>query len=112
VPEDLPQTVALCLFRVLQEGLINAVKHSGERQFVARLQRVSDELHLTVQDFGVGFDPGVAMFHEGIGLISMRERVNLVKGTLSILSRPQRGTEITVRVPIPAAKSQADAQVI
>jgi PAS domain S-box-containing protein len=110
VPENLPETISLCLFRVLQESLTNAVKHSGERQFVARLERVSDELHLTVQDFGVGFEPGVAMYNDGIGLISMRERVNLVKGTLSILSRPQRGTEIRVRVPIPAAKSMADVQ--
>jgi len=100
VPGALPQAVSLCLFRVLQEGLANAVKHSGARQFEARLERVFDELQLTIRDSGVGFDPGIAMYNEGIGLISMRERLSWVKGTMSITSKPQNGTEITVRVPV------------
>jgi PAS domain S-box-containing protein len=105
IPDALPQAVSLCLFRVLQEGLSNAVKHSGARQFEARLQRVSDELRLTIRDPGVGFDPGMAMYNEGIGLISMRERVNLVKGTMSLISKPQGGTEITVCVPVSVEQS-------
>ena len=105
VPDTLPQAVSLCLFRVLQEGLNNAVKHSGARQFEARLERVSDELHLTIRDRGVGFDPGIAMYNEGIGLISMRERVNLVKGTMSLTSKPQGGTEITGCVPVSVEQS-------
>jgi len=104
VPDALPQPVSLCLFRVLQEALTNAVKHSGVRQFEARLVRVSDELQLTVRDSGVGFDPA-AMYNEGIGLISMRERVSLAKGTMSLTSKPQNGTEITVRVPVSVEQS-------
>jgi PAS domain S-box-containing protein len=111
VPDTLPEPISLCLFRVLQEALNNAVKHSGVRQFETRLERVADELHLTVRDRGVGFDPTTAMYTEGIGLMSMRERVSLVKGTMSIVSKPQGGTEITCRVPIkPSARAAAPSQ--
>ena len=103
VPTELPEVVSLCLFRVLQESLNNAVKYSGVRHFQAHLERIEDELRLTVLDKGVGFDPDVAMFAEGIGLMSMRERLSLVKGTMTIVSQPQHGTEITFRVPLSAA---------
>jgi signal transduction histidine kinase len=102
VPYSLPSQVSLCLYRILQEGLGNAVKHSGVRHFEARLERVADALQLTIRDPGVGFDPSIAMDYQGLGLISMRERVNLVKGTLSIESKPGGGTQIQVRVPIAA----------
>jgi PAS domain S-box-containing protein len=103
IPKVLPPQVSLCLFRILQEGLSNALKHSGVRQFEVRLERVSDQVELTIRDPGVGFDPGMAMYSEGLGLISMRERINNVKGTISIVSKPQGGTEIKVRVPIAAS---------
>lgn len=105
VPEALPQAVSICLFRVLQEGLNNAVKHSGARLFEARLERVLDELQLTIRDSGVGFYPSMAVYNKGIGLISMRERVGLVNGTMSLTSEPQNGTEIMVRVPISVEQS-------
>jgi PAS domain S-box-containing protein len=101
MPDELPDHVSLCLFRVLQEGLTNAVKYSGVDLFEARVEQVADELHLTIRDEGTGFDPGMAMFTTGIGLISMRERVKLVHGTMSIKSGPKSGTEIQVRVPVP-----------
>jgi PAS domain S-box-containing protein len=100
VPNVVSPPVSLCLFRVLQEALHNALKHSGARHFEARLERVADELQLTVRDQGVGFDPDVAMYNEGIGLMSMKERVSLVKGTVSIISKPQDGTLITARCPL------------
>jgi PAS domain S-box-containing protein len=106
VPSDLPHQVSLCLFRVLQESLSNAIKHSGTTRFEARLERVSGELQLTVRDTGVGFDPAIAMYNEGIGLMSMRERVTLVRGYMSIRSKLNRGTEIIVRVPLPAEESR------
>lgn len=102
LPDDPSQQVSLCLFRILQEGLNNAVKHSGVRHFEVELEKVADYLQLTIRDQGVGFDPGKAMHTGGIGLISMRERVHLLKGTLSIVSSPQAGTEIKARVPITA----------
>jgi signal transduction histidine kinase len=100
VPDKVSFPLSVCLFRVLQEGLNNAVKHSGVRRFEARLERVGDELQLTIRDEGIGFDAGREMYGEGIGLISMNERLSLVKGTLSITSRPQHGTLITARCPL------------
>ena len=105
VPEALPHPISLCLFRVLQEGLGNAIKYSRASRVEARLERISDELHLTIRDDGVGFDPAIAPYNEGIGLMSMRERVGLVKGSMWIASKPQVGTEIKVRVPIAIEQS-------
>lgn len=101
IPHTVCPEVSLCLFRVLQESLHNALKHSGVRRFEVRLHRIQREIHFAVRDFGVGFDPELTRSAKGLGLISMRERVNLVNGTFSITSMPQSGTEINVRVPFP-----------
>jgi signal transduction histidine kinase len=95
-----PNDVSLCLFRVLQEALHNAVKYSGVERFAVQLNGTSDEIHLTVLDSGTGFDPEAAINGRGLGLISMQERVSLVKGTISIASKLMCGTEISVRVPV------------
>ncbi len=100
LPCAVPPETTLCLFRVLQEALHNAVKHSGVRQFDGRLWGTSDEIHLTISDFGVGFDLETARKAEGLGLNRMQERLKLVKGKLSIESQPQRGTTIYARVPL------------
>ena len=101
VPSSLPKDISLCLFRVLQEALRNGVKHSGVRQFHVELRGVMDAIVLTVRDSGVGFDVDEVMNGSGLGLISMRERVHLVKGAISISSKPNTGTEISVRAPLP-----------
>ncbi len=100
VPPALPQEVSLCLFRVLQQALQNGVKHSGARSFKVDLRGVSDEIQLTVSDAGVGFESKLAMNGEGLGLVSMRERLHLVKGEISIESQPNRGTTVVARVPL------------
>ena len=100
VPHPVPQDVSLCVFRILQESLNNAIKHSGAQHFEVRLRAVSDEIQLTVHDCGVGFDAPAALSGQGLGLISMRERASLAKGTISITSKPMAGTEITLRAPI------------
>jgi PAS domain S-box-containing protein len=99
VPPDVPAETALCLFRVLQEALHNAVRHSGVRQFEAQLRGTPDVLQLTVNDKGFGFDPETASDGRGLGLTSMKERLKLVGGELLIESRPRRGTTIVARVP-------------
>jgi signal transduction histidine kinase len=101
VPTDLPKTISLSFFRVLQEGLRNAAKHSGVRHFEVRLWGTSHEMHLTLTDFGVGFDREAAIKSGGLGLISMEERLKLVNGTFSIRSQPKRGTVIEACVPVP-----------
>ena len=87
IPKNLPPEISLCLFRVLQEAVQNALKYSGTKQFEARLEGTSSEIHLRVQDSGIGFDPESAMHRHGLGLISMRERLKLVDGQLSIHSK-------------------------
>ena len=101
VPRNLPEDVALCLFRILQEALQNAVKYSGTDHFEVHLCGTSADIQLRVLDFGRGFDLDDAMRSKGLGLVSMRERVNLVKGEILIKSNPMAGTEITVHVPAP-----------
>jgi signal transduction histidine kinase len=99
-PRLLPPDVSICLFRILQEALYNGVKHSGSQRFEVRLWEMSDDLHLTIKDSGEGFDPEAASKGKGLGLISMEQRLKLVKGTFSIESRPQSGTTIHARVPL------------
>lgn len=100
LPKNLPQQIALCLFRVLQEALHNAIKHSGARRFDVSLNGTPSEILLAVRDSGVGFDPEKAISGHGLGLISMKERLKLVDGQLSINSKPQVGTTIHARVPL------------
>ena len=100
IPDTVPAEISLCLFRVTQEALQNAVKHSGSRHFSVELRSTGEEIHLTVSDLGAGFEPQEAMNRRGLGLISMRERLRLVGGELSITSQPKRGTTIHARVPI------------
>jgi PAS domain S-box-containing protein len=99
LPVSLSPDISLCLFRVLQEALHNSVKHSGVRHFEVRLWGASTEAHLTISDSGAGFDREAAKASRGLGLISMEERLKLVKGTLSIESQPKRGTTIHARIP-------------
>jgi signal transduction histidine kinase len=90
IPRNLPPEISLCLFRVLQEALQNALKYSGTRRYEASLECTpNDEIHLGVHDSGVGFDPESAINRHGLGLISMTERLKLVDGQLSIESKPQ-----------------------
>jgi PAS domain S-box-containing protein len=98
VPRELPNEVSLSLFRVLQEALQNAIKYSGSRHFRVSLNGAAKKLELTVQDSGIGFEPEVAIKGHGLGLTSMRERLRLVDGELSIDSKPQQGTTVRARV--------------
>ena len=99
LPSPLLPDISLCFFRVLQESLHNSAKHSGVRHFEVRLWGTADEIHLTVSDSGVGFELAGAKESRGLGLISMEERLKLLKGTLLIESQPKHGTTIHARVP-------------
>jgi PAS domain S-box-containing protein len=100
IPRELSKEISLCLFRVLQEALQNAVKYSGVRNFQVVLKCASGEVELSVSDSGSGFDLDEAMSGEGLGLTSMKERLKLVDGQLSIESKPGMGTTIYARVPL------------
>ena len=109
IPEELPSEVSLCLFRVLQEALHNAVKYSGAGVFEVSMTGSPQQIELKVHDSGVGFDLKVASNGHGLGLTSMRERLRLVGGQLSIDSKPNQGTTVTARVPLSAETATASA---
>jgi signal transduction histidine kinase len=99
VSSVVPLGIGISLFRVLQEALHNALKHSGVRHTEVQLHEESGEIHLTIRDLGKGFDIEAASQERGLGLTSMQERVKLVNGTITIESKPMGGTTILVRVP-------------
>ncbi len=98
--EKLDGMIALAFLRVLQEGLHNIVKHSGAKSVTVRLTCSDEDLGLEISDDGVGFDVEAARLAAGLGLISMRERINLISGEFKILSSPGQGTTILARAPI------------
>jgi PAS domain S-box-containing protein len=100
VPGGVPPDVSLCLFRVLQEALHNAVRHSRVRHFDVHLRGTGNTVDLTVRDEGVGFDVDAANRGSGLGLTSMRERLKLVGGELFIESHLTRGTTVVARTPV------------
>ena len=106
VPLNLPPDVSLCLFRIMQEGLHNAIKHSGVRRFEVEVYGTADALELTLHDDGVGFDPEAVASGAGLGLTSMRERLKLVDGELSICSKPKQGTTLHARAPLQGMSDQ------
>jgi signal transduction histidine kinase len=104
VPPMLPHDLTLPLFRVVQEAVQNALEHSHARAVSVHLHGESDAvLALTIADDGVGFDLAAAR-RNGLGLLSMSERVEAMGGNLYIVSRPGGGTRLEIRVPVPIAK--------
>jgi signal transduction histidine kinase len=99
VPAQLPDGVAISLFRVLQEALSNAIKHSGASRYRVSLEGTSDGLQLEVVDNGSGFDVATAMATSGLGLMSMQERLRLVDGDVSLETAPGAGTKVRAWVP-------------
>jgi PAS domain S-box-containing protein len=100
--KSLAPEISLCLFRVLQEALHNAAKHSGVTRVDVQLWEESGEIQLIVSDSGIGFDVAATMQDRGLGVTSMQERVRLVGGTIAIDSKPLGGTTVHVRVPFAA----------
>jgi PAS domain S-box-containing protein len=98
--DGIPPAVSLCLYRVAQEALQNVARHADARRARVVLARAADGLELSVSDDGCGFDLAEARRAGGLGLISLDERVRLVRGNVRIDTRPQRGTELRVRVPL------------
>jgi two-component system sensor histidine kinase UhpB len=98
----LPPQLELVLYRVVQEALTNAAKHSGAQHVRVELRRARDELIARVTDDGQGFDVDDVMRsrERGLGLFGMQERLALVRGTLIIDSSPGEGTSIEALVPV------------
>jgi PAS domain S-box-containing protein len=97
VPRTLPKEVTLCLYRVAQEAIRNAQKHSGCRQVRVELTGASDSVRLRVSDSGAGFDVG-SVQRDRLGLVSMAERLRSLGGELSVQSLPGHGTSVEAHV--------------
>jgi PAS domain S-box-containing protein len=107
VPSRVPSEIALCLFRVVQEGLQNVAKHSGARTCSVELTGARDGIHLRISDSGVGFDTARLKLKPGLGFISMRERLRLVGGEITVESKPSEGTLLDIRVPLASMTTAA-----
>jgi PAS domain S-box-containing protein len=99
-PATLSKDVTLCAFRVVQEALRNCVKHSGAQTVNVVLGKTDDVLKLSISDDGCGFDMNSDAMKNGLGFVSMKERLHLVGGAVQIHSRPLRGTCIEASIPL------------
>jgi len=93
------QTAIHC-FRIAQEALTNAAKHSGSDHAAVELLFSTDSLHINIQDFGRGMAQGKKPDRRGLGLIAMRERAELLNGTLELTSAPNAGTTVSLYIPL------------
>ena len=98
MPPVVDAAVSLCLYRIVQEALHNVARHSQARGAEVSVTGENSEVTLQIADSGIGFDPNHVR-HDGLGLISMRERAADLNGRLTIDAAPGRGTQITVRIP-------------
>jgi signal transduction histidine kinase len=108
VPKSVSRDGSLCLFRVAQEALHNAVKYSGANRLWVELSGAGNEVRLEVTDAGIGFDVKEANRIGGLGLVSMQERVRAVNGRFYVESKAGAGTKIIACVPVPAGKASGD----
>jgi signal transduction histidine kinase len=99
VPEDLPDEYKICLYRIVQEALNNAVRHSAARNAKVVVERLAESIVVRVTDDGCGFDP---VRLRGMGILGMEERVKRLGGTLRVESEPGRGATVTAELPVPA----------
>ena len=101
----LPVDVETAIFRVVQEALTNVVRHSGATSVLIQMARADGTLTIEVEDDGKGFAPEAVATPEssgrGLGLLGIRERVELLGGSVTIESAPGEGTRVAVRVPVP-----------
>ena len=110
VPTRIDSTISLCIFRIAQESLQNILKHSRAQKAQVELFGEGDSLVLRVSDDGVGFDSDGPQHGNGLGMISMNERIRSVGGELTVSSKPSRGTQIEAKIPLPL-KVAAEATV-
>jgi len=95
----LSKDVKLCLFRVTQEALRNCARHSLAGWARVSLIKTTKEIRLTIFDDGCGFDMASDAMKSGLGFTSMRERVQILNGSIEIKSAPNEGTAISVKIP-------------
>ncbi len=102
MPEDLElnEPYATAIFRTVQESLANVAKHARATQVRVAIERSAHEVTLRIDDDGIGFDPAAPRRQHSMGLAGQRERAQLLKGTVSVASKPGSGTRIESRIPV------------
>jgi len=107
----LPATMETALYRICQESLANVVKHAGATRVVLHISATGEHVSLSVSDNGIGFDPAALAHasngHSGVGLQSIRERVEALDGSVTIYSVRDRGTQVQVLIPLPTEAKSA-----
>ena len=98
VTASLPALKEAMIYRILQELMNNILKHAKATEVQLQLAQHEDSLEITVEDNGVGFDPQAV--HDGIGMQSIRSRVDALEGTLDIASDPGEGTSTMIHIPL------------
>ena len=97
---DLPRQVEEALYHIAQEALNNALKHAVASVVTVSIEASGGRIELAVTDNGSGFDPRAAEGKGGLGLTSMRERVEKLNGRLTILSTPGKGTKVNISLEV------------
>lgn len=96
---DLDEARAVAVFRIVQELLTNVARHAGASSARITLARHADDLHVEVRDNGRGFDPAATAKNRSFGLLGIRERAIALGGDIEIVSAPQQGTAVIIRMP-------------
>jgi signal transduction histidine kinase len=99
ITERLPKEVETAIYRIVQESLTNVVKHARAERVSVLLTRADGRIKAVIEDDGTGFDPA-APDGGGVGLVGMRERIELLDGTLTVESSATSGTTVAVEVPV------------
>jgi signal transduction histidine kinase len=107
--DDLPDEHRTCVFRVVQEALRNATRHSGARHVRIAVEDRDGFLRLSVADDGKGFAPSL---ETGLGILGMQERIASLSGKMSVNSQPGHGAEIVFELPIPPAGRAGESAVV
>ncbi len=115
LPESLPPTFEVALFRIVQEAITNAGKHASAKNVRIELSAGEGVLRGSIVDDGVGFRPDDAVFGSGepggVGLAGMRERAAILGGSLQVTSEPDHGTAVSFAIPLPAPTATGKAEV-
>lgn len=105
VSEDLPEAHKTCAYRIVQEALNNCSKHAGAKSVRIVLRQETNDLRISVEDDGKGFDSRRV---QGLGLVGMKERVTQLGGRLNVASEPGRGTQIQANLPVPTGSADEE----
>ncbi|MDB5953681.1 PAS domain S-box protein [Ramlibacter sp.] len=106
---DLQEPYATALFRMVQESLVNVAKHAQARTVRVQLARTAEGVVMSVEDDGIGFRPADPRKPQSLGLVGLRERARLLRGSVAIASEPGKGTRVEARIPL---GEQPDAAAI